>query len=168
MKNIKRKGLNISQDEMRILKKVDSQRNGAFINIVFETDCKDRILACHRNKYNVTKTISMSVRKGIDYEKMKRIIEKRKAGIQKSNMSMWYHHIDKTLVKHNNKDQYYILCMPNGKPHVRYKLNGKTIDKNKLKEMEIMQPSFWNNSNPPECMTIKLDNIIDVYSSNRH
>ena len=165
MKNT-RVGLNLTKKQLETLKLLDAKRNGAYFRIQYYTDCNSKILAAFKGSYNVTKLTTMSVRKGIDYSKMKSVIAKRSLpDYVPSNRQPWYHHVDKMLLKHNTKNQYYIALFPNyGTPTTMYMLNGMPISKQDLKKKGIMQPSFWSQqSEKPTMMTLGLDKIINVY-----
>lgn len=164
MKNT-RKELNLTKKQLETLKLLDAKRNGAYFRIQYYTDCNDKVSATFRGN-NVTKLTTLSVRKGIDYSKMKSVIARRSSpNYIPSNNQPWFHHIDKMLLKHNKKDQYYVALYPNyGRPTTMYLLNGMPISKLELQEKGIMQPSFWKQqSEKPEMMTLGLDKIVNVY-----
>lgn len=164
MKNT-RIGLNLSTKEINTLKALDSKRNGAYFRIQYYTDCNTKVSAAFKGN-NVTKLTTISVRKGIDYSKMKSVVAKRSSpNYVPSNNQPWFHHIDKMLLKHNTKEQYYVALYPNyGKPTTMYLLNGMPISKQELQEKGVMQPSFWKQqSEKPEMMTLGLDKIVNVY-----
>lgn len=159
--------LNIRGDQKEILKKIYSKRNGAFFRIAYTTDCNSKVAAAWKG-HNVSKITTMSVRKGIDYSNVKAVIERRARG-EGANASTykgsWFHHIDKTLLKHNNKESYYVALFPNhGKKNTRWLFDGMEVTKEFLISNGIMQPSFWATKSEPLVMfTLGLDKIIDVY-----
>lgn len=164
MKNT-RKELNLTQKQLETLKALDAKRNGAYFRIQYYTDCNAKISAAFKGN-NVTKLTTISVRKGIDYSKMKSVIARRSSpNYIPSNNQPWFHHIDKMLLKHNTKEQYYVALYPNyGRPTTMYLLNGMPISKQELQEKGVMQPSFWKQqSEKPEMMTLGLDKIVNVY-----
>ena len=154
---------------MNMLKKLDQKRNGAYFRLQYHKDCSEDI----KSKFNglsVTKLTTISVRKGIDYNKMKSVIEERnKQGyvplVKKSN----YHYIDKMLLKHNTEDKYNVALFPNhGKAHTLYFLNNKPVTKQELQEKGIMRESFWKKSGKkPKMITLGLDKITEVYETNK-
>ena len=160
--------LNIRRDQKEILKKIYAKKNGAYFRIAYTTDYNSRVAAAWKG-HNVSKITTMSVRKGIEYSNVKAVIERR-AQYDKTKTSTfvgaWFHHIDKTLCKHNDKDLYYVALFPNvnGKPRTRWMLDGIEVSKEYLISNGIMQPSFWSNkSKPLDMFTLGLDKIIDVY-----
>ena len=159
--------LNIRGDQKEILKKLYAKRNGAYFRISYVTDCNSKVAAIWKG-HNVSKITTMSVRKGISYEHVKAVIEKRalNQGTQTSTYKgSWFHHIDKTLLKHNNKEAYYVALFPNhGKKNTRWLFDGKEVTKEFLISNGIMQPSYWKAKEEPLVMfTLGLDKIIDVY-----
>ena len=44
-----------------------------------------------------------------------------------------------------------------------YMFNGIVVSKEKLKEMGVMQPSFWKEKEKPLMITLGLDKIVNVY-----
>ncbi len=163
--NNTRTNLNLSTKEYDILKALDSKRNGAYFKIQYYTDCNAKVSATWRG-HNVTKLTTMSVRKGVNYSNLKSVIARRsQPNYIPSNIQPWYYHIDKMLLKHNTKDQYYVALFPNhGRPTTMYLLDGMPISKQELQEKGVMQPSFWTKqSKKPEMITLGLDKIINVY-----
>ncbi len=159
--------LNIRRDQKEILKKLYAKRNGAYFRIVYTTDCNSKMSAAWKG-HNVSKITTMSVRKGISYDNVKAVIEKRaiNEGTKSSTFKgSWFHHIDKTLLKHNTKDAYYVALFPNhGKTKTRWLLDGIEVTKEYLINNGVMQPSYWNSKSEPLVMfTLGLDKIIDVY-----
>ena len=159
--------LNIKKEQKEILKKLYAKRNGAYFRISYVTDCNSKVAAVWRG-HNVSKITTMSVRKGISYDNVKKVIEKRalNQGTQSSTYKgSWFHHIDKTLLKHNTKEAYYVALFPNhGKKNTRWLLDGIEVTKEYLINNGVMQPSFWASKSEPLVMfTLGLDKIIDVY-----
>lgn len=157
--------LNITADQKVILKKLYAKRNGAYFRISYVTDCNKKVSADWKG-HNVSKITTMSVRKGISYDNLKSVIEKRKTeGQQTSKKSAWFHHIDKTLLKHNDKEAYYVALFPNhGKKNTRWLLDGIEVSKEYLVTNNVLQPSYWKSkSEALDMFTLGIDKIIDVY-----
>ena len=164
--------LNIREEQKEILRRLYAKRNGAFFKISFETfygynekDMSKGVSAAWKG-HVVSKITRTSVRKGINYNNVKAVIEKRakQEGLQSSvYRPSFYHHIDRTLLKHNEKETYYIALFPNkGRARCSYKLDGRPISKEKLIELGVMQPSFWKNKESKIMFTPKLENIISI------
>ena len=154
------------EKQQQILKQLYSKHPGTYFKIQYYTEVNDKVSAKYRNIYNVTKLTTMSFRIGISYDNTQKVIQKRLAqGYVPSNKTPFYTHIDKILLKHKEKNQYYIAAFPNinGKPDTQYMLNGKPISYQELQAMNIMQPAFWKHRDKPDFMTIGLDKIINVY-----
>lgn len=152
--------------DKKMLRKLNEKRNGAYFRLQYAKTVDEVSKKCPG--YVVTKVTTISVRKGVDYSKLKSVVERKSNGGVSAAPARkpWYHHINKTLVKHNTKDEYYIQVFPNifGKPHTQYFVNGKSVTLEELKNMGIMNNSFWNKKDTrPECLTIKVSNIIDIF-----
>ena len=160
-----RKGLKISNREIQILKALDSKQNGSYFKIQYMTDINSKVSAAFRG-HNVTKLTTMSVRKGIAYENLKSVKLARMENDNMRSYTPWYSHIDKTLLKHNTKEQYYVALFPNvfGKPQTIYMFDGMPITKKELQNNGVMQPSYWKQSEKtPTMITLGLDKIVQVY-----
>ena len=161
-----RKGLKLTNREMQILKELDTKQNGSYFKIQYMTDINSKVSAAFRG-HNVTKLTTMSVRKGVSYDNLKSV---KQARIENDNMrsyTPWYFHIDKMLLRHNTKDQYYVALFPNvfGKPQTIYMFDGMPITKKELQNKGVMQPSYWKQSEKtPTMITLGLDKIVQVYN----
>ena len=148
-----------------MLRKLNEKRNGAYFRLQY-VKTVDEVSKKYPGN-TVTKITTISVRKGVDYSKLKSVVAKRTDNNSSAPARKpWYHHIDKTLIKHNTKDEYYIQVFPNvfGRPNTQYFLNGKPITLEQLRAKGIMNNSFWNKKDTkPECLTIKVSNIVNVF-----
>ena len=161
-----RRNLKITNKEMQILKELDKKQNGSYFKIQYMTDMNNKVSAAFRG-HNVTKLTTMSVRKGVSYENLKSVKQARMENDDiRREYTPWYSHIDKTLLKHNTKDQYYVALFPNvfGKPQTIYMFDGMPITKKELQNKGVMQPSYWKQAEiTPTMITLGLDKIIQVY-----
>ena len=160
-----RRNLKLTNKEMQILKALDSKQNGSYFKIQYMTDINSKVSAAFRG-HNVTKLTTMSVRKGVSYENLKSVKQARMENDNMRSYTPWYFHIDKTLLKHNTKEQYYVALFPNifGKPKTIYMFDGMPITKKELQNKGVMQPSYWKQSEKtPTMITLGLDKIIQVY-----
>ena len=160
-----RKGLKISNREMQILKELDSKQNGSYFKIQYMTDINSKVSAAFRG-HNVTKLTTMSVRKGVSYDNLKSVKQARMENDNMRSYTPWYFHIDKMLLRHNTKEQYYVELFPNvfGKPQTIYMFDGMPITKKELQNKGVMQPSYWKQSEKtPTMITLGLDKIVQVY-----
>ena len=160
-----RRNLKLTNKEMQILKALDSKQNGSYFKIQYMTDINNKVSAVFRG-HNVTKLTTMSVRKGIYYENLKSVKQARTENENIRSYTPWYSHIDKMLLKHNTKEQYYVALFPNvfGKPQTIYMFDGMPITKKELQNKGVMQRSYWKQSErAPTMITLGLDKIVQVY-----
>lgn len=164
--------MGITGKQVKVLKELDKIRNGSYFVIQYYTDCNSKVAAAYKN-YNVTKLTTMSVRKGVDYNKTKAALLKRGENpIATPTRPQWYYHVagSKCLLRHASKNQYYIALFPNkfGKATTQYFLNGTPITKEELMQKGIMQPSYWTNKEK-ECtfLTLGLEKIYKIIQ-NKH
>jgi hypothetical protein len=159
--------LTMTTEEFNHLVELNKKRNGAYFTIQYYTDCNKQVSAAFKG-HNVTKLTTMSVRKGVDYNNLKAVKLKRAEKPQEESIQRkcWYFHIDKMLLQHKEKpNTYYVALFPNPltKARTMYMFNGIVVSKEKLKEMGVMQPSFWKEKEKPLMITLGLDKIVNVY-----
>lgn len=159
--------LTMTEKEREHLMKLDKKRNGAYFTIQYYTDCNRQVSAAFKG-YNVTKLTTCSVRKGVDYKNLKSVKMKKAEFSQEQTTpkKSWYSHVDKMVLKHNDKpNSYYVALFPNPltKARTMYMFNGIVVSKEKLQKMGVMQPSFWKEKEKPIMITLGLDKIVNVY-----
>lgn len=165
--------LNIKEEQKEILRRLYAKKNGAYFRISFETfygydeeDMSKGVSAAWKG-HVVSKITTTSVRKGIKYENLKEVKEKRAMeGYVPTVKKSTKHYLDTTLLKDNEKQKYYVALFPNknGRPRSTYKLDGRPISKEELIRLGVMQPSFWKSKTKKLPMfTPGLDRIIAVY-----
>lgn len=159
--------LTMTAEEFNHLIELNKKRNGAYFTIQYYTDCNKQVSAAFKG-HNVTKLTTLSVRKGVDYNNLKAVKLKRAEHPQEeaTPRKCWYSHIDKMLLQHKEKpNTYYVALFPNPLTKARtiYMFNGIVVSKEKLKEMGVMQPSFWKEKEKPLMITLGLDKIVNVY-----
>ena len=74
----------------------------------------------------------------------------------------WVKDYEGLLIESNGKIYVRFYTTPN-KPQSKFILNGKEITKDELKELGVMQKSYWNNCEPTDCMTVQIKNIKEVF-----
>lgn len=160
----------VSKKQRALLGKIYNKKRGAYFKMQYSKSLANKTLAKYKDKYLVTKITTISIRTGIRYDTLKSVIERRKSNLSCSpyynTRKPWFHHIDRTLVKHNTKDEYYVMVFPNkfGKPTTQYFVNGKPVTTEELRKLNIMQPSYWTSrEEKPECMTINISDIVEVF-----
>ena len=173
-KSINYKNYTTNANSLRILNKLSKIRNGAYFKIQYYTDLESHVRAEYKNQYTVTKLTQISVRKGINYENLKAVKQKRLAeamqngGIVESKRESYYNHLDSVLVQHKTSGKLYLQLFPNvnGHAQTQYYLNGKSISAEDLKDKDILRPSYWNRKDsgqPVLTFTLGLDKVTEVY-----
>ena len=152
--------------QQEILKQIYNKQKGSFFSLEICSDddfSKNNLKKKYREQYVVSKISYGSVRTGIKYDNMKKTIEKRlSAGYIPSNKVAHWTPIDDIIGKSKKSDTYYLLCVPNGKWHSEYWVNGQRMTSKQVKDLGILHDSYWDKE-VPEFMTIKIKNIIKVY-----
>ena len=160
-----------------LVKELNAKKNGTWFKIEWTTDLKGKMCAAaKREGHVVTKNVSTTVRKGIRYANMasvrERLISEGKFLVdpetgesyvfpEKLSWGEWVDGSD-ILIKH--KEQYYVrLYTSPNKPVIQYFLDGVAIAANELKNMNILQPAYWNRENVEECMTLKVESVNKIY-----
>ena len=83
----------INNKELEILNKLAKKQNGAYFRIQYMTDINSKVSARFKS-YNISKITEMSVRKGINYENLKSVIEeKQNLMYSKREYTPWYSHV---------------------------------------------------------------------------
>ena len=173
-KTINYKNYTTNADSLRILNKLAKIRNGAYFKIQYYTDLESHLRAEYKGQYNVTKLTQISVRKGINYENLKAVKQKRlmeavqNGGIIESKRESYYNHLDSVLIQHKTSGKLYLQLFPNvrGRAKTQYYLNGKPVSLQELKDKDIIRPSYWNRKDSDEpvlTFTLGLDKVIEVY-----
>ena len=145
-------------------------KNGVFFDVIYETNKSAKLLASERkNGTTVTKRTYTNCRKGILYDNMKAVKEKRENGeLPPTNGGLngfeWV--VFELLLKNKKGELFarlYPCNNPNKKSHSTYFVNGVEKTKDELKTMGIMQPSFFNSNNTPTlCYNVRIDDIISI------
>lgn len=169
--------------EKEILAKLKTIPNGRFFKMEWETYVP--VAKKYEKIYTVKKRVSSTVRKGIQYTNTKKYKEKvsrteqvlKEIGIEAQQVhdkltklpwGQWL--IPNLLIEHINKSGKYNLYLrvytTTNKPEVDYYVNGRYVSQTKLKEMGIINNSYWNKSLEDGVFTINTDNIISIGSSN--
>ena len=153
-----------------IINALAKKNNGSFFHVEWTSTVTKITAAAKRNGIVVTKKTSGSVRKGIDYKNQKKIIAKvENEGYELTHTLKWGEWMtsyESRPVQNNvyiaHKGLVYIRLYPN--PLVKFKsqyfVNGEPVDVNTLKNMGIIQNSYWDgNSQDANALTIRAENI---------
>lgn len=148
-----------------LINTLGAKNNGAFFKIFYITDVSISAQA-KRDGNVVIKCTTATVRKEINYDKMKSVQAKVAQGkvlTHKLPFGNWAEGHEGLLIEHKGKTYVRLYNSPN-KPKSDYFLNGRPIEKEKLKNMGIVLNSYWNKSSSvPDCITVNVANIQEIY-----
>jgi hypothetical protein len=137
-----------------------------------------------RQGLQAVKIVESNIRYGVKYSNIQSVKERRllkafeNGGISNSDENnsehqlkwgQWKAKYEGVLIEHKEKDyfRFYTSTLKNHVPKCKYLLNGVEITKQELMDLKIGEKpvvinSYWN-SNVEETMTVKVENIIDIY-----
>lgn len=150
-----------------LISKLNQKNKGQWFKAVWVSDVPLKASA-KRNSVVVNKMTYATVRYGIDYSNMKSTKKKVQNGLTPSHELPWGKWVDGKegiLIEHTNKNGdknvYLRLYSSPNKSRVKYFLNGKPIEKEKLKALGYVQDSVWTKSSS-DCFTINVANISEI------
>ena len=164
----------------KLLEILSTKGNGQFIKVHWISNLNGKQSASSKKNGDVIKKdVVTTVRKGLDSKNIKavqkRLLEKGQYNIDpktgkiefflnKLSWGDWRKGYEGLLIDYNGKTYVRFYTTPN-KPTSRYLLNGKEIDKEKLKELGVMQNSYWTKQEKEETifMDLKIENIQEIY-----
>jgi hypothetical protein len=185
MEILKVNGVTLTPHQANIVSKLDMIPNGTNASITYKSDKSSKISAAYSKTYKVIKYSTFSFRKGIDYNNKKSTRERRIQQIQQqgyyNTKPAWYEKFDNTVARSkSNPNALYLLANSNTNANAKgtsfFEVitatnNGFITTKmsaEELKQLGIMQNSFWNsNSSDSDFRTLKLDDVLDVYSKSK-
>ena len=149
-----------------LLSKLSDKRNGQWFKIEWMTEVPLTARA-KKNNQVVLKYTHSTMRKGISYKNIKRVQlkklqENKENDFEKLPWGNWNPTFPGLLIEHKDKTYVRLYTTPN-KPKVTYYLNGRPIDVEKLKSLNIVPSGYFNKTEPADCITINVDNIQDIY-----
>jgi hypothetical protein len=161
----------------KLLKELNSKRNGAWFKIEWTTDLNGKLCAAaKREGHVVTKNVSTTVRKGIRYANMasvkERLISEGKFSIDPVTNEVcvfpdklaWGEWVGDSNILIKHKEQYYVrLYTSPNKPIIQYFLDGVKITADELRNKGLLQPAYWTRENVEECMTLKVESVNKIY-----
>ena len=182
---IKENSIVLSEHQNRIVEKLDKIKNGRNVRISYRSDKEKQIKAEYRNRYKVFKVSTFSIQKGVDYNNLKRVKERRAMQIAQTGSyatkEAKYIKLDNNIGR-NKKDPeiLYLLAArntnKNAKGHSHYEVvdlmnpnprkRTRRLTAKELQNENIMVNSFWNPSkysSDNDFRTLILDDVIDVY-----
>jgi hypothetical protein len=159
-----------------LLMKLAKKNKGSYFKMSW---CSDVSMSADAKKQGLqaVKIVESTVRYGLRYSNIKSVKERRlmkafeNGGIKDEGegqlkWGQWKAKYEGILVEHKEKDYFRFYTSPN-KPNVKFILNGVEITKQELMDLKIGEKpvvinSYWN-SNVEGTMTVKVENIIDIY-----
>ena len=173
LSTIKKNNIKLTAYQEKIIKQLDKIKNGTPCTVVYKSDCSSKLKAAVKSTVSKVEKISIiPVTKGIDYSNKKSVIAKREEEIIKwgfyNTREPFYTKLDNSFAKNKKSEQYYLLFGPqpnkNARPISEYVLNGDNTTKytsEQIREMGILQDSYWNKEGIP-FYTLKLDGVIAI------
>ena len=147
-----------------LINSLSKKNNGAFFKISYITDVPMTAQA-KRDGNVVIKYTTTTVRKEIDYDKMKSVQAKVEQGKVLTHELPWGHWMaghEGLLIEHKDKIYVRLYNSPN-KPKSDFFLNGKLIEKEKLKTLGLVLNSYWNKNEAFDCITVNTGNIQEIF-----
>ena len=149
--------------------KLAQKNKGQWFKAVWISDVPVKASA-KRNGIVVNKMTYATVRYGIDYTNMKSTKTKIMNGELNPTHELpwgkWVENKEGIFIEHTNKNGdkniYLRLYSSPNKSRVKYFLNGKPIEKEKLMNLGYVQDSVWKKS-PSDCFTINVTNISEIF-----
>lgn len=185
MNIIKEKAITLSGNQQVIVEKLDKIRNGRNACVVYRSDKEKYIKATFKNRYRVLKVSTFSIQKGVDYNNLKWVKEKRAKEIAETGTyktkEAFYMKLDNNIgVNKKNPDILYLLAAGNtnkkAKGHSYYEVidlmepdlrkRTRRLTSKELQDKGIMIDSFWKPSNynsDNDFRTLILDDVVDVH-----
>lgn len=153
--------------------KLNSRRKGTFVRVHYVTDLESKMRAGARSFYKVEKETVCTYKYGCALANVARYKAREEARVEpKKVVTEWARWTTPNVFKENIKTgrQYLsLITVPHGnnaksKYFMTDRETGKRIEvtKEKLQELELMQPSYWTEKNS-ETVLIPVENIIDIY-----
>lgn len=138
-------------------------KKGSFVRVKYMSK-PTLTAAAKKNGTTVTKVTSVTSRFGCKYSNLANV--KANGGVKGKEDYAEPIDKDNIIYRHKKTGQLYLQLEPiksNGNAEVMYKVDGVTVSKDKLIEMGIVVPSYWNKPNDsPDVIRVKLDNVISV------
>ena len=182
---IKENSIILSDHQIRIIEKLDKIRNGRNVRISYRSDKEKQLKAEYRNRYKVFKVSTFSIQKGVNYNNLKWVKEKRAKQIAQTGSYVTkeakYIKLDNNIGRSKKDPEIlYLLAArntnKNAKGHSYYEVvdlmnpdprkRTRRLTAKELQNENIMINSFWDSSkysSGNDFRTLILDDIIDIY-----
>ncbi len=146
-----------------LIKALQTLQKGSFLSVSIERPIKTlKAFSGH----SVTKKTLVTVCSGIEYDKQGTVQDKRESGqLPKENAGLpwgqWKHY----PYEIEHKGQSYVRLYIKGVPKVAYFIDGKQVTQDKA--IEICGSNAKSSGSKPDCMTVKLENVISAVQNGK-
>lgn len=150
-----------------IIARLSQKNKGQFFKMSYISDVPVTAQA-KRDGVTVMKYTTGTFRWGLNYSNLKTIKAKQAESVTPSEHKLAWGEWDQKhkglIINHKNKQYVRLYTSPNKNKSTFY-LNGRPIEIEKLKEMGVVQNSYWNkkNGDKPDCLTIFSGNIQEIW-----
>lgn len=114
-----------------------------------------------------------------NYGHLKSVIARRGSAEDAAKPNMWYHEIiPNKLVKHNNKDEYYLSFVKDNKsskPIIMYVISNKNTgeytlitSEQEVRDRKIVQEGYWRDYAANEMKIINIENVSEIRQKQRN
>jgi hypothetical protein len=155
-------------DYNKILEAIAQRKKGTMMRICYKT--KPSLSApAKKAGYVVEKITETTVRWGVRYSNMKKVIAQRtqdiQLGLERKDFKPWWSWEKEYVIKqHCSKPDKYltVACVPKGHNTVsKYYVNGQEVTCEQLKSMGLLVPSYWTEKDLAT-YDININNIIEI------
>lgn len=150
-----------------MIAKLATKKNGQFFKASYVSDLP-MTAAAKRNGVIALKYTTGTFRKGLNYNNLKSVQQKRMDGTlpstpEKLPWGSWDARWPGLVIEHKDKLYVRFYSSPN-RPKSTYYLNGKPISKEELMALGVVQNSYWKKGDTaPDCITVNIANIQEIF-----
>lgn len=151
-----------------IIARLSQKNKGQFFKMSYISDVPVTAQA-KRNGVTVMKYTTGTFRWGINYKNLRTVKIKDSMIFGESvthelPWGEWDPEHKGLIINHNNKQYVRLYTSPNKNKSTFY-LNGRPIEIEDLKKLEVVQNSYWNKNglDKPDCLTIFSGNIQEIW-----
>ena len=151
-----------------VLVKLSNKQKGTFVTITWKGDIENA--NAHKKGVSVTKLTTATVRWGVNYSKLAKVIAKEKERTEpKREVAIWYRHKEGApfvieSLKDNSKTYLQIFPIQRkGYIKTKYFINGSEVSKKQVQESGYVNDSKFKTSDEEVLiMTVATDNIVSI------
>lgn len=160
-----------------IIETLSGIHNGTWFTVKWRSTPSQVSASVARSGHTLTKEVTTTVRKGINYIHVSSVKEEMfhkgqfttdpKTGeicyLLQPMASCWEWYIPNIMLRHVHNGEYYLrlFTSPN-KPKVQWYYDGKPVSVDEVKANGWMQPAYWKLREKPAVMTIKAKDIVSI------